>query len=254
MCFSVIGYLISSLIPKYNCTPEFIRIWPSDCFIILTCSVFHFLHVVKPLIMLFYVKFSLRSIDKSMQGLRKILKDKTLFREYVEFCKNECCVENTLFCKGCIEFKDIAYKILNKNIIDNNNNKSNNTIIVNDINDEDISTVSFNDSLILNINECNSNNTKNYNNSKSTDSNNSFNNSIYNDFKCSKNDNVLLLKMAQDMIEKFILPNSEYEVNIDNKISKIIINTFNNYEKMYNENNLYIKDINKFRNFDIIYI
>lgn len=49
--------------------------------------------------------------------------------------------------------------------------------------------------------------------------------------------------MAQDMIEKFILPNSEYEVNIDNKISKIIINTFNNYEKMYNENNLYIDDI-----------
>jgi len=38
----------------------------------------------------------MRKIDKSMQGLKKVLKDKTLFREYAEFCKNECCVENTV--------------------------------------------------------------------------------------------------------------------------------------------------------------
>lgn len=30
MSFSVIGYLITSLIPVYNCTPEFIRFWPTD--------------------------------------------------------------------------------------------------------------------------------------------------------------------------------------------------------------------------------
>lgn len=45
---------------------------------------------------LFYVKLSIKKIDKSMKGLKKLLKDKTLFREYVEFCKNECCVENAV--------------------------------------------------------------------------------------------------------------------------------------------------------------
>jgi len=31
-----------------------------------------------------------------MKGLKKLLRDKTLFREYAEFCKSECCVENTV--------------------------------------------------------------------------------------------------------------------------------------------------------------
>jgi len=30
MFICVIGYLITSLIPEYNCTPEFIRFWPTD--------------------------------------------------------------------------------------------------------------------------------------------------------------------------------------------------------------------------------
>ena len=45
---------------------------------------------------LFYVKLSMKNIDKSMTGLKKVLNDNTLFREYVEFCKIECCVENTV--------------------------------------------------------------------------------------------------------------------------------------------------------------
>ena len=30
MFICVVGYLTSSLIPKYNCTPELIRLWPTD--------------------------------------------------------------------------------------------------------------------------------------------------------------------------------------------------------------------------------
>jgi len=34
MCIGVVGYLVSSLVPKYNCTPEFIRIWPTDWYLL----------------------------------------------------------------------------------------------------------------------------------------------------------------------------------------------------------------------------
>jgi hypothetical protein len=243
MCIGVVGYLVSSLVPKYNCTPEFIRIWPTDCFIILTCTIFHFLHVIKPLIELFYVKFSMRKIDKSMQGLKKVLKDKTLFREYAEFCKNECCVENTLFYKEYIEFKDTIYKITNKKNIENNISIS--TLISND---KDITIISNNDSSTLDnldngtqssLNNDSSSDFKNIN----TDSNYSNLNSSYNtESRYTKEDHILLLKKAQDIIDKFILPNSEYEINIDTKISKKIINTLNNYEKKGIENSLYIED------------
>ena len=68
-------------------------------------------------------------------------------------------------------------------------------------------------------------------------------NSSYNtESRYTKEDHILLLKKAQDIIDKFILPNSEYEINIDTKISKKIINTLNNYEKKGIENSLYIED------------
>ncbi|ORX82935.1 hypothetical protein BCR32DRAFT_267320 [Anaeromyces robustus] len=238
MFISIIGYLGSSLIPKYNCTPQFIRLWPTDCFIILTCAVFHFLHVIKPLFELFYVKVFMRKVDKSMKGLKKLLKDKTLYREYVEFCKTECCVENTLFHKEFVLFKDTIYKISNKK--NNENNISINTLIMNDkdiislYNNDSFDSTQYNDS----FDYSNDSSYKNYNLTCTESKNN-------------KNDHLILLKMAEDIIEKFILPNSEYEISLDNKITKRILNTFNKYQEMEIDKSFFIED---FENSDFVNI
>jgi len=238
MSFSVIGYLITSLIPVYNCTPEFIRFWPTDCFVILCCTVFHILHVVKPLLEILYVKFSIKKIDKSMNGLKKLLKDKTLFREYAEFCKSECCVENTLFYKEYHIFKDTVYRISNKK--NPENSISMNTLVMdeNDITTYVDQTESFSSSTkcpsAVNSNNINSINSDSYLSNK---------NSSYRSDAKYNNDYLILLKMAQDIIEKFILPNSEYEISIDNKIAKRILNTFHVYERMKSENNVSIEDL-----------
>jgi len=73
----------------------------------------------------------------------------------------------------------------------------------------------------------------------------------HSNLKCNKINLSLILNIAQNIIEKFILPNSEFEISIDNKISKKMITTFNKYEKMESDNNLYIED---FENSDLITI
>jgi len=80
-------------------------------------------------------------------------------------------------------------------------------------------------------------------NSINSDSYLSNKNSSYRSDAKYNNDYLILLKMAQDIIEKFILPNSEYEISIDNKIAKRILNTFHVYERMKSENNVSIEDL-----------
>ncbi|OUM69608.1 hypothetical protein PIROE2DRAFT_2476 [Piromyces sp. E2] len=182
-----------------------------------------------------------------MKGLKKLLKDKTLFREYVEFCKNECCVENTLFYKEYHTFKDAIYKYSNRKNQDNSISIS--TLIVDD---QDITTL-YNDSSATTSygNSTKYSNNDNSNNISSTNNNSNFidysSSSQYNS-KYNKINLSSILKMAQNIIEKFILPNSEYEISVDNKISKKVITTFNKYKEMDSNNSLFIED---FENSDL---
>jgi len=57
--------------------------------------------------------------------------------------------------------------------------------------------------------------------------------------------------MAQDIIDKFILPNSEYELSIDNNISNRILEIFEEYKTLEEEHFLYIDE---FENSDFINI
>lgn len=244
----IIGYFVSSLTTAYNCTPEFIRNWPADCFVILYCAVFHYLQVTRPLFHLFYIERTMKNIDKTTEGLKKVLEDKILFREFCEFCKKDCCVENALFYKEYQKFKTAIKN--NKNIKkkqsnehddlkEYSNNSSDNDVIKNSIAINMENTINnynnaFNNGSMV-INESDEISNYEYTNKNSIDISDCSDKKTTTTVKKSqsyslKKTPVDTFQIAVDIVNKFILPNSVYTVNIDNKISRNIIDVIKQYE------------------------
>ncbi|ORX43668.1 hypothetical protein BCR36DRAFT_360904 [Piromyces finnis] len=104
------GFFSGSQLNKFNCS-KLIQYIPPGFFVILSCFTSTNLLSETMLKDIIHLNNRNKILKATYEGMIEMLKDKVLFREFGEFCRNENCVENIIFVQEYWRYK----KLFNKN-------------------------------------------------------------------------------------------------------------------------------------------
>jgi len=204
-----IGFFIGAGVSGYKCS-YMVQYIPPALFCILSCVTSTHTFTFTMLKNILYIKKCNKNLERTYQGMIKMLNDKVQFNEFGEFCIKENCVENILFFDEYWKYKKL-FNGIDKSLLTNDSSKLfspnstkksgiNSTLKSQDYTDSNEYFSISNKSDTFLFNELNEQNNLNYKNLKN-----------------------VIEKEAFKFRDKFIGNKALYEINIQNSINTTII-------------------------------